>query len=378
MASVITTVPHIEENDIGFTINDKLYVLNKSNVSKSVFFKTLIENIGIMETNDDIHIYDTYGEKIGSKYIDDTMKWLDATNIEKWRDVSNIFDKLYVDNNSYKKILLCENNDTQSKNNNLIKQIVNYYYVADFLQIDKLKILMKNKINRILKECTEEKFYVVEEWNEHNNTYEFKSTNGTSVEYVLPFDCYYEDILHEKYDGDASYFESYHNMMHIMCNKLYLLMDHMTNTDRIKEMLQQYSCEDKNPHIYDYHADKYLSNNDHLKVEECFDNLRKMYYIYETVSVINLKYLTNMIYPQCALDNKLVEELLTFDIIEETNKINLIKMLDTSDWIYRDDNNDVAVQWKNIAEANGLFEKKYSMEYANKVGTFLSAIALDI
>ena len=100
-------------SDIEITINGKLYKLHKFFISKSNFFKTLIDNIGKMLTDEEIKIEDVSGNEIPQKYIDNVLKWM------------------YKYNESYVGYLIGLDDD--------IEDMLQYYYVIDFLQIDDSK-----------------------------------------------------------------------------------------------------------------------------------------------------------------------------------------------------------------------------------------------
>lgn len=114
-------------SDLELTINEKLYKLHKEFLNESQFFKTLIENIGNMSTKEDINISDINGDILAVRYVDDIVIWL-------YTEKNDFMDKLNNENN----MLIS------------LREAIKYYYVADFLQIDRAKNMISYKINDIL------------------------------------------------------------------------------------------------------------------------------------------------------------------------------------------------------------------------------------
>lgn len=366
----------IQENKIHITINFEIYILNETDICESIFFKTLAQNIGVMKTDEEINICNIYENKIESKYVNDIMKWLEI------KDIWNLIGcKLSTTFYKYESFILSKDNKNciYYKNNDITDIIINYYYVADFLQIDELKNFLKNKINEIFRNCVLNEVYVKKKWNMRRIIKEYIGINSESEKYVLPHNYYHSDINHERYDGDDGYIKSCRNMTHIIYNKLYLLKNYISDIDKIENMLQQYSdeylfCLDTN----DYYQFEYVSNNYHGYIGRCFDNLADIYNTYEKLSMVNLKFLSNSMYLHCNISSKFAEQLLMFNIIDENNIENMIIMLDMSTWIHRNVCHSMSIQWTNINEANKLFENTYANVFADKVKTFLSIVILNI
>lgn len=117
-------------SDISFIINGILYGLHKNVVTKCLFFKVLFENeiyMGIK--NDEIVISNMNGEPIKNTNVFRILNWLYDTNINKNKQFAFSTDDLSVKN---------------------IANIIEYYTLSDFFQIDSIKKKCADTLKNII------------------------------------------------------------------------------------------------------------------------------------------------------------------------------------------------------------------------------------
>jgi len=118
------------DSDISFKINGTIYDLHRNVITKSIFFKTLLDNEQFMGIKDDeIIIKDIYGVPINSDYVSETLNWMYFRNITKM----SLFTMLTG----------C------AVTENLI-ELLQYYTLSDFFQIDGLKEICKKEMSKMM------------------------------------------------------------------------------------------------------------------------------------------------------------------------------------------------------------------------------------
>jgi len=151
--------------DLSLTINCKPYNLHKHLVTKSMFFKTLVDNMDNMSTTEEIEILDVDGELIKVGYLDKVIRWL-------YDEDDNIVTPV-----------------------NDIKELLRYYFLADFLQIDELKKIIVGKINDILDKPIDSSCHKIEK-GDTDNIYLYRGQK-----YDIQLDTKYVAIMKIIYDA---------------------------------------------------------------------------------------------------------------------------------------------------------------------------------
>lgn len=310
-------------SDIQLTINKKLYRLHKLLIGKSLFFKTLIDNIGIMSINEEIEIKELSGKLVCSKYIDDVLRWI-YTN---------------------KNLIIIDLINEKSN----FEVVLQYYYVIDFLQIGNTKKEIINIINDRLILCNPSKHNFISISKVPNSIYtyycnskKYNVSDGTS-----------NDILGFIYDNlikISDFFDILKNKRpgrNICNNGIYdQYMSHLykkNKKDFINVTLTHYS---------DYTE----KNND---VVNCM-YVTHQFIIHECLPLLNY------IPPSCC-KLTLVQVSMLLDIVDDNNKAKLIELLSMDDWYI--EGNTI---WENINEASNLcMTHNLKKEFDNKLKAFV-------
>ena len=309
-------------SDIELTINGKLYKLHKFFISKSKFFKALIDNIGKMSTNEEINILDITGKMIRSKYIDDVLRWIYANG--------ELVVKILIDPKSNFEVVL------------------QYYYIIDFLQIgDVKKEIIKILDNKLVQCNPRDTFVPIRKVTNtyytyycNSKTYNVSENKASEIlGYIygnlMKMKRFFSIIKNKKPGRNISDAAIYDQYINYICEEKineFIYVKFRNNSSIIEENNEVVTCM--------YYAHKFI-------IQEC---LPHMYYIPQSDSKLNLEQVK-----------------MSLDIVDIKNRAKLIELLDIDDW-----HCNGALLWENIREVSGLCSEYDLMEeYKNKLKAFM-------
>jgi len=282
-------------SDISLKINGKTYNLHKSLVDRSIFFKTLINNIGIMSTDEEIEIVSISGNLIEPKLVDDVLKWLYTS--EKL-DVHELMDEILAEKTS-----LCV--------------MLKYYSIIDYLQISGAIDDVIKMINTKLRRCNQK--YVFPSIVKEDGGLVYKY--GTE-EYDMYSEIQFRRILGIIY-GDFQKIEKYHQ---IIKNK----------------KIGEHVCD---AYIYDKLINCIYEKDKNIIIEMCIkyyrDSGNTRDYILRNILTLRQyivnEYSRHLYYVPQSSHGKicLSSAKLLLDIASGDNKTKIIELLDIDDW-YKD------------------------------------------
>lgn len=319
-------------SDINLTINGREYKLHKSLINRSLFFKTLIENIGIMSTSEEIEIKGMLDNLIDSQFIDKVLKWL------------------YTNNNLDVSELIKSSNGSIDLDN-----LIQIYDVLNFLQIDETMNDMTKIINReiekdnrshLLLDSMTEKCVFNSKKDMMRNFYVYgigrTDDECTKYDYCKMF---------ERIHNDFKKIREFHDIIRIkklgenicdmdMCEKFINCLYEEGTSLLIGEACAEYAPKrDKRCYI----LDNVLAYREYI-IRDCMPNL--------------------CLIPQCGTKiNDLMSAKILLDIVNDNNKAKVIELLDISNW-YVDGkiNLEVIEEVRNVCKEHNLeemFNKKF-------------------
>lgn len=301
-------------SDIELTINEKLYKLHKFFISKSNFFKTLIDNIGKMSTNEEIKIEDVTGDAIPQKYIDDVLKWM-------YSDDELIVENLIDKENSFGEVL-------------------QYYYVIDFLQIgDSKEKIIKILDDKLTQQKPMQTFVEIRKSSEKKNT----------------FFCGYSGNLSLDFDDRKILEYIYDNLI-----KTSRFFDLIKNKNLGRDLYSSHIYDTYMKFLYERKKERFTSLLCMTNIEK-IDVINCMFVIHQFIIKECLPHLYYIPKSDSKLSLQQVKMLL--DVVDIKNRAELIKLLEVDNW-----HSNGTLLWENIQEISELCAK-YDMteEYKNKL-----------
>ena len=314
-------------HDIQIIINNQVFKLHKPIISqKSIFFKCLIENENNMDITTPIEIYGASEKLISSDKIDDILGWLYS---DQMSNIPIIGNKLRCINISLN-----------------FNDLLDYYYISDYLQIEILKNRCIEVINLYLELC--HKHYIGkktprEDYMVFNDSIITSNGNNDYIERRI-------DLLFNKNKHiTITYHKIILEFFEILTDKelsddFKLIFKEYFETEDIKKLIKSINNLSKINH--DGSLNKYISSLNYNK--NIFD-------------VINY-------YPPHFRDLLFSDMLNIFDIVKKEYKYVLIKMLHVNNFL--DDKksllNDKTKEIEVFSEKNSFlkeFEETMSLLY---------------
>ncbi len=317
-------------SDIELVINNKLYKLHKYFITDSMFFKTLIDNINVMSTSEEIYITDTNGIMMDIHYVDNIIKWMYDEKIEFLENLNNL------------------------RSSTTLIELTKYYCVVDFLQIDILKEYIKKNINEQIDENNFEEFPYSITKNAHTEDYLWHNKQRQCIldgcfNYADIMNCIYHILVHK-------------NCIHIL--KSYIPENNEQRKMNICNRYIQFIIKNK--------ITVFTSNpcRDLKEKNESYDDYKIfivscMYDVYrKTVDAcINGVAQSNM-----SLQIYDIKLMLDMDVVDDIQKFNLVRLLDNNDWI----NEDNMIMWEKLIDINKVcIEHNIEKLFLNKVQAYL-------
>lgn len=342
-------------SDLELMINGKLYKLHKLLITKSIFFKTLIDNIGKMSTIEEINILNFSGKIIDTKYVD------------------NIIKSLYYDNTNFLEYII--KNTIEDKTISCFKEVVDYYCISDFLQIDEIKNRMVNIINTDFKfknnetykiKCVRSNIFSIVDYNKNKNKNKEYNVEKREEEYKYIMEKLYDKIVtidHRCLEKMNNKFDSYYYESDYSDED----SDEDSDDEDKKIKKHEFICRS----IYANYKN-YIINKDREKFIAApkfkFEKIlisNIMYNVYNEFLIEKEKYIHYA--PSLDATLELVEIEKLFDMVNTESRSILIQLLNTNNWI----TSEGTILWDEIIKTSH-FCTKFGMkeEFANKMRSF--------
>lgn len=317
-------------SDIELVINNKLYKLHKHFITDSMFFKTLIDNINVMSTSEEIYITDTNGIMMDTHYVDNIVKWMYDENIEFLENLNNF------------------------RLSTALIELTKYYCVVDFLQIDILKKYIKKKINELFNEIKFEEF-------------PFSIIGAIKKDYYFWHTKQRQCIL----DGCFNYADIMNYIYHILVHKncIHILRSYIPENNEQRKMN---ICNRYIQFIIKNKITVFTSNpcRDLKEKNESYDDYKRfivscMFDVYrKTVDA----YINGVAQSGVSLQIYDIKLMLDMDVVDDIRKFDLIRLLDNNDWI----NEDNMIMWEKLIDIYKIcIEYHIEKLFLNKVQAYL-------
>lgn len=342
-------------SDLELTINNKLYKLHKFLIYKSIFFKTLINNINNMSIEEKIEILDVNGELIESIYVDNIIKWLYHGNADFMGNIELQYNEKFDEQSSEQSNGQSDEQFDKKETYYNLKETLKYYYVADFLQIDEMKNIIVANINDGLDAMDYSQWYDCGIIKNHYGNYEYNGDTYSARE-----------SNHYKY------------IMEVIYDKLKKVKHLYTNENDFGDLFTNENGFGNNDQtIYNEYM-RYVYEGDKKRFSECY--MMKCDYMEEIVGAMYKicnklyveTYLSNNPSPKITLEMEDIESVI--DIVHDYNKPKLVQLLKMENFIDKDG----VIDWNMIKVIDDFCIKhKIRKAFTRKVQAFMYLFVYD-